>query len=333
MTLFRTLALIYGSALITAFFSEMHFFNEGPAYTVIGNLEDPLHLIGHLAELALWYCVVMAPVLWVIQHFNVRNIWALFLTGCVFGLFTEGLVIPAIYFELPFSILWTALSWHPLSCFLIGWCGVRLVLQRGRVIEIVPMLVALGLLWGIWPTNLIGKEIDQEVASGIITVGELFEPVPFHQFLAFGLISTTMWFLGNVIVDRVALRDYRPGKLQSGIIGAISLLAFAAIVAQVQVLAGVLVVMTALIWLGLRRNRKAEARDNILSAFRPIPWWAHFSVYLTPLTAAFTYDLWVSNGWQVEGFLIALPIVVIGAGLFVLSFIRLFMMPRLETAT
>ena len=98
MTPLRDIALIYGSALILCSISELFFFNEGPGYSVIALMGSPGALLWHLFELGLWYSVVTAPMLWAIYHFNVSNVWGLFLTGCLFGYFTEGLVVPALYF-------------------------------------------------------------------------------------------------------------------------------------------------------------------------------------------------------------------------------------------
>ncbi len=330
MKALRDVALIYGSALILSFFSEMLFFNEGPAYSVIGLLDDPLLLVGHLVELGLWYSVVAAPVLWAMWRFNVHSIWGLFLVGCLFGFLIEGLVVPAIYFELPNSLLWVATTWHPLICVMLGWWGVRRIMQRGSLVQTISLMVVLGLFWGTWTTILIGAEVDQEVAGDVVRVGETFEPIPIAQFAAFTFITTTVWAIGNLLVDRVGTRDYQPGRIQQIVIALIALAALGLMAMTVQVLVAVLGVAVLLLWLGLARNARVEARPNIFSQFTRIPLLHHSLIYITPAVGTLTYDTMISNGWVLEPMLYIGPVVLVGAVMLPLSFVRLFMLPRVD---
>ena len=60
------------------------------------------------------YSLMAFVFLAIVSHFNIKNIWALFLAGAVFGWLAEGVVVQTTYEMLPLSISFTGLAWHAL---------------------------------------------------------------------------------------------------------------------------------------------------------------------------------------------------------------------------
>ena len=54
---------------------------------------------------------------------RVRNIWALFLCGALFGWLTEGVIVQTMYDDFPLNISFTGLAWHALISIWVGWYG------------------------------------------------------------------------------------------------------------------------------------------------------------------------------------------------------------------
>jgi hypothetical protein len=186
----------------------------------------------------------------------------------------------------------------------------------------------MGLFWGTLSTYLIGSEADQEVAGNVIGVGDLFGPIPIGQYAALAGITTTMWVLGNLIVDRLAPRTFEPGRGEQIALALLVLALFVLMVLTVQALAAILVAVVGLSALGLSHlDRRGPPGPNIFSQFRPISLPNHLLLFLTPVVATFTYGVMVSHGWQVAPLLYAGPIAVAGAVMLVLSFLRPFLKP------
>lgn len=148
-------ALLFGCSLIIAFFSEFFFFNEGPALAVVEGIDDGTVFL-RLAELTAWYALAVAPVLWAVQHFRVHTVWGVFLIGAVAGFLIEGLVVPAIYFELPLSLLWVSLSWHPVVDVLLGLWLLQIWLRRMSGWKFAVSCALLGMCWGPGPRGRSG---------------------------------------------------------------------------------------------------------------------------------------------------------------------------------
>lgn len=320
MRILKDLLLIYGTALVTAFFSEMYFVNEGVAFSTLKLLKDPLGFLLYIFELGIWYSLVAAPLLAALCIFKVRSIWALFIAGCFFGVLTEGLIIPAIYLELPVSIFWTATSWHPLICILLGWYFSRIILQGDDVKKVIGLCLGLGLFWGIWSTNLIGNEPDNPSEVGDQIANGVFIALPIEQFFVFTLISTLTWKFGNFLIDKSNAKFYKPGKIQLSLIAflSISLLIIMSMGVGVVILLGI--VMTGLYWVGLNNNKKVEKRENIFSEFKPIPALNYILMLITPAAATLSYYGMTINNWSIKAELVAYPMIIVGILMLVKSY-------------
>ena len=88
-----------------------------------------------------------------VSYFRVRNIWALFLAGAVFGWLTEGVIVQTTYESLPLSISFTGLAWHALITVWLGWYAVRKALLSSSMRTTVKLAALIGLGYGLWAIN------------------------------------------------------------------------------------------------------------------------------------------------------------------------------------
>ncbi|MFW5698176.1 MAG: hypothetical protein ACOCX1_06440, partial [Fimbriimonadaceae bacterium] len=196
-TLAQRLGLLLGSGLVLMFFSELLFFNEGPAASLLQAVQQPAKHLSAIGELGLWYTLLAAWLLVPIYLFRVRRWEALLLAGAIFGWATEGVIIPLLYAEFPISVVWPTLAWHAVADVLLGWWLLRLLLLTRKPLWIGLAAVGLGAFWGWWAT---WPQIDPGFTA--LSVGE---------FAAFAFAATGVWILGNVLVD-LSAGPYVPAK-------------------------------------------------------------------------------------------------------------------------
>lgn len=319
-TAWGRLALLYGSALIVGFFSEFLFFNEGPAFSMIEAFENGT-LILMLFELGVWYALALAPFLWIIEHFRVRDVWGLFLAGTAAGFFIEGLIIPVFYFELPFSLVWVSMSWHPLVCVVFGWWLYQRWLRKWNVWQVAGLNALLGFVWGSWATWPVGNETE--------LTGEIMQYVPAETFTFFAFSATAMLLVGNILVDRFGSGSYQLSKMEAVILTLLTGGLFVLIVLSVGVLAFALVMVMFILWLGLRRNQKhSRAGETVIGALVPrVPFANHVAIVLMPITAPIAYQQMAAFNIILEAWIFAIPLSIAGVTMFVLSFWFLYQKP------
>lgn len=80
---------------------------------------------------------------------GVRGWVSLFLLGSIFGWIIEGVVVTTVYGALPFTIPFTAMSWHALISAVLVFAVVRNS-AHWRLSRQILLLVALGLSFGLW---------------------------------------------------------------------------------------------------------------------------------------------------------------------------------------
>jgi len=132
-------------------------------------------LFGYI-ELWLLYSLLAFAFLGLIDHFRVRDIWALFLCGAVFGWLAEGVIVQTTYESLPLSISFTGLSWHALLSVWMGWYAVRKAIHTS-VGSTLKIAAAIGIFYGLWaiswwtePDQTITTPLDFALFSGVITL-------------------------------------------------------------------------------------------------------------------------------------------------------------------
>jgi len=80
---------------------------------------------------------------------GVRGWVSLFLLGSIFGWIIEGVIVTTVYDSLPFTIPFTAMSWHALISAVVVF-GVVRNSANWRLSRQILLLVALGLFFGFW---------------------------------------------------------------------------------------------------------------------------------------------------------------------------------------
>jgi hypothetical protein len=98
----------------------------------------------------LYYSLMAYAFLCVVHHFRVASVYAVFLAGAFFGWLVEGVAASSVYSDLPYTLVWTGLSWHALISVLFGWHLGRKILLRNDCAATIMFAAALGLFWAAW---------------------------------------------------------------------------------------------------------------------------------------------------------------------------------------
>ena len=309
--LINQVSLIVGSGLIILFFSEFFFVNEGPVLSVISQLSDIPALALTIIQLTSWYALFALWLLIPIQVFKVRSIWALYLCACLCGWAIEGLIIPVLYTDLPFSILWPSLSWHVFVNILFGWMGLRKLLLRNHYLLTAAIALAMGLFWGFWATWF---------WDGSQT------PIDPRSFFLFTLFATTLLLAGFFIVDRLGGTDFKMSK--TGMILAVifSFLVWLLSNWALTPLQLIFPVLVGLVSIPLRKNKQVEERNTILFTFRgKIKILNLLLMFLMPLAAGLTYPIYYNQHISFTGYWVLLWVIILASVvLFVMSLIRIY---------
>ena len=215
----------------------------------------------------IWYSAAIVPFIWMTYHFRVNALAGMFLIGAVAGYFIEALIVPAVYFELPTSILWTALTWHPLVDIIFGFWIFQVILRLGSLGKVILASIILGVLWGVWGNWAVGSESDIEEVVGM---------VPFYDIATaatFFFVSTAVLIVGNIGLDRFAGDRFEITKVEKGIILASTLFFVGHMALLANVLVLILPFMLGIFWIGLRKSKRSDDQKSFMEVFVPaVPW-------------------------------------------------------------
>jgi hypothetical protein len=306
------LAMTVGTALIIAFFSELFFMNEGPTADLIASFSTPLGPIRFVAGLAMFYSLFVLWLLIPIDFFNVRSVWALFLSAALCGWAIEGMVIPVMYTDLPYSIFWPSVAWHGLVNVFLGWWLLRRLLQRNNYGLTAVAALGMGLFWGFWATWF--------------WAGNETAPILPADFTPFVFAATLVLMLGYGLIDRFGGTVFKPSKTEIGILLVISVVFWAISNIGVTPLQLVLPVLVIMLFAVLRRNRKLETRANFFSLFAgPHIKLANLALLLLmPIAASLTYPFYFHNNISFsENWLLLLPMIGVSVVWFCWSFVKI----------
>ena len=256
--------------------------------------------------LLMWLVYSLAAYIFlsVLALYRVRNLYALFLAGAVYGWLLEGVIVQTMYAVFPFQIAFTGLSWHALLDVLVGWYLIRKTLFENNARKLAVLLIIVGGMRGIWAVSWWVE--DKTLPS----VG---------QFAVFSLWST----LATIPAYWGMNRPFQPHKIELRILVGMAVLLFILVVVLIPFAVLILPPLLWLIFRALRRHRESAAPPQIDLIFpgriRRID---YALLLLLPLTAtgvfAVLYDLLFAT---IAVFaIITVPISVI---LFVRSLIRL----------
>jgi hypothetical protein len=305
------IARIFGSGLIILFFSEFFFVNEGPVLSIISQFSDIPSLALTIVQLAAWYALFALWLLIPIQLFRARSIWALYLCACLCGWAIEGLIIPVLYTDLPFSILWPSLSWHVIVNILFGWLGLRKLLEKNNSLQAAAAALFMGLFWGFWATWF---------WDGSQT------PIDPRYFSLFSFFSTTLLMAGYLLVDRFSETEFAISRSAIILAGGFSFLVWLLSNWAMSPLQFIFPVLVGLVLIPLWKNKQLEERKNIFSTFKgKIKVHNVLFLLLMPLAASLTYPIYYNQNISFSQYWALLWVMILASVvLLVMSIIRIY---------
>lgn len=194
----------FGFGLISLFFSEFFFLNEGPVEAVLTKAESG-GLVSYLASFGALYAAFAYVILVVIWGFGLTTWPGLILAGALLGWCIEAVVIPLAYEAPPLSFAWPSLGWHLIVVFGIGWLGIRHAMREWSGPKLATLFITLGFVWPAW-----GRLFAAEDPALRLPVGP--------DWVSFVTIIGIVWLAGVWLSDRPWAR-FSPTRWDFGLAG------------------------------------------------------------------------------------------------------------------
>ncbi len=232
----------------------------------------------------LLYSLLAFAFLSLIDHFKVRDIWALFLCAAVFGWLAEGVAVQTTYANLPFSISFTGLAWHATLSVWIGWYAVPQAIHTG-VNSTLKIGLAIGVFYGLWAISWWG-EPEQGIATPL-------------EFAAFAGITTLLVILAYWTYDR-NIAAFRVGRTAKIIIAGLLLAYFIFVTVPVVPIAiVVLPLLLLIVYVVLRRIPQFDDSPSLLANVpMPAPLKNYLALFAMPVTAIVIYAAAYAGGLE-----------------------------------
>jgi len=269
MKAFKNTLLILSTGYIFVYFSE-HLF-----WTRLGPNDTFMNWVSAWGAYSLLAFVFLA----VLSYFRIKDIWALFLAGAVFGWLGEGVIVQTAYEMLPLSISFTGLAWHALLTVWIGWYAIQRSLLSADSFSTLKLASVLGLCYGLWAI-MWWLEPD----GGVSTLAE---------FVVFSLVTTILVIAAYWLANWSASEPFTPNGWVTITIASLFALYFFFITVPAAPLALIILpILFGLIYLSWRRNREKEADNSLLDEFsRRISIWKFASLLALPIIGIIVYAL------------------------------------------
>ncbi len=303
MKAFKNLLLVLSTGYIFVYFSEHLFWARIRPDDSLGDW------------LAAWvaYSLMAFVFLTLVTYFRVKNRWALFLAGAVFGWLAEGVVVQTTYEMLPLSISFTGLAWHALITVWIGWYAVQKSLHASASFSTLKLVGVIGLCSGLWAITW-WTEPDGGVSS-------------LSQYATFSFVTSLLVMVAYWLASWSASEPFTPNRWVTISIATVFILYFLFIAVPAAPLAlVVLPILLTLAYFGLRRNREREIEGSLLEQFHGrISIWKFLSLLALPFAniAVYALALLLELRWHTNWilYLITTPL---GFILFGVSLFKLF---------
>lgn len=309
----KTTFLTLSTGYILMFFSEHVFWARyRPGQDTLADL-----LFTWLA-----YSLLAYVFLCVIRLFRVRQIWALFLCGALFGWLAEGVIVQTMYADFPINLAWTGLAWHALISVCFGWYALRRILLENKPSKTILVAGLAGVIWGIWA---IFWWLEDPATRN--------SPV---EFAAFAFAITGLLIASEWVFNWFIQAGFSPNKWV--LTGFCSLLALNfALVAIPAVPAASLVLppLLALVLYALWRNRQIESETDLLEYLQgPIHSWNYTALFAMPAAAALVYSLADLVRLEIyTNYGIFILTTIVGATLFIISLAKILRTKQRTTLT
>jgi hypothetical protein len=260
----------------------------------------------------LFYSLGAYIFLFLVSFFNVRTIWALFITGALYGWFIEGIVVQTTFEALPLSISFTGLAWHDLITVLCGWYLIRKTLQDNQIWKLIAVSIGIGLFFGIWS---ITWWVEEEVA--VIT--------SLRDFALYVGVSSLITIASYFLYDLIPLTDFKLTLVEKIFVG-IGLSVWYIFIVISLPLALILIPLIAISILALWWNKKKEQEEDLIHVLNEkVPFYRYFILLLIPAISigfyalALSMNLLLHTNWLI--YLITTPA---GFLLFIISLLMIF---------
>ena len=265
----KNLVQVLSTGYIFVFFSERLFW---------GRLRPDDTLFDWLG---VWivYSLLAFVFLYLVNRFQVRQVWPLFLAGAAFGWLAEGLVVQTAYEMLPLSLSFTGLSWHALLTVWVGWYAMHKFLHSPDPWSTLKMSLVVGLGYGLWAISW-----WLEPDGGVATLPE---------FAAYTFGTTLLVIPAYRLAAWSGLESFAPPRWLVIVVGAVFVAYFALVTVPAAPLSLILLpALLGLVYWGLRRNRLNSAEGSYLDLLAgPPPVWKLLSILALPLAACLVYAL------------------------------------------
>lgn len=229
-----------------------------------------------------FYAFAVAIAVYFLARFQ-RTGWpGIIVATGLMGLAIEGVAVPVIYEQPPFTLVWTSLAWHMLISFGFGVIGTRWLLRQPLGV-LVPSMSVAGFLLGIWGGHF--WSVSEEETGG-----------PYWAQLWGGFVVVV---IGHLILDRVSARSMPASRVGEWATAILVLLLWAAAWAlplfPISLILPAFYALT--LWCFLRAGARPDRTPLIFAqriAPARYPW-----MLLLPLAAMVGYDVSFGQPWEV----------------------------------
>ncbi len=255
----------------------------------------PVSLDAHV----LWLCAFYGPLAYtawfIMAQTRVRTWGGAFWGACLFGFFVEGIPVPVLYEAIPFTILWTSISWHALISAALGLWLFRKLMARGRPLAQITGCALAGAYLGAWSVELWSLRTD----------GGPWVWTSTNVFAVQMLAGWGMFVIGHLALDGAARFSVKPARWELPVFAALTSVAFAVgMLIAVFPLSLILPLLAALAcWIMRRDGQSVQSPTSpvlvrLSNSRGSVPGYTVSA--LIPLCAILTYNVLNVNDIQLE---------------------------------
>lgn len=278
MRILKNFFLVLSTGYIFVYFSELLFWSR----------VRPDDSLQNWVSTWIAYSLMAFVFLVLVTYFRIKNKWALFLAGAMFGWIGEGIVVQTAYDALPLSISFTGLAWHALLTVWIGWYMIRKTQRFSNTWAVLKLASAIGFIYGLWAINW-WLEPDGGVSS-----------VP--EFAVFSFITTVLVIFAYWLANWSSTESFVISRwVILGITVLFGLYFFFITLPIAPFAALILPTLFGLIYLGLRQNRLNEGEGSLLNTLGGhVPIWSYISLLAIPVIGVLVYAIamWLNITWH-----------------------------------
>lgn len=306
--LVKKIIFVFTTGYILLFFSELVFWAKYGSESIQG-VSFPDVLLTWLG-----YSFISYIFLTVIQEFKIRNIWALFLAGAVYGWLAEGVLVQTMYDAFPMNLSWTGLAWHAPISIIVGWYMIRKLLLEKRYLATLILSSLIGTMYGLWAT-IWWLEPGHNVT-------------PLLEFSLYVFVTTAFLMISYWVYDKIQPFSFQTSRIEKLFL--VSLVSIIFIIGTVLVNPLAVLILPPLlvvIYVALKRNKKSETQSDLLEVFLndKVKTVNYFLLLPIPLFTIAVYALALFLNLEIESSIFFYyPLTVIGAFLFIFSMVNIF---------